>query len=70
MAIFHWVGYENFNKRDISGGIEETSGKYNYNLISGNFKLMMQEIQGFKSEINNLRKCPEFTQKQFEAKFS
>ena len=29
---------------------------------------MMQEIQGFKSEINNLRKCPEFTQKQFRGK--
>ena len=30
-------------------------------LISGNFKLTMQEIHGLKSEINDLRKSLEFT---------
>ena len=32
------------------------------NLISGNFKLTMQEIHGLKNEINGLRKSLEFTQ--------
>ena len=30
-------------------------------LISGNFKLTMQEIHGLKSEINDLRKSLKFT---------
>ena len=32
------------------------------NLISGNFKLTMQEIHGWKNEVNDLRKSLEFTQ--------
>ena len=32
------------------------------NLISGNFKLTIQEIYGFKNEVNDLRKSLEFTQ--------
>ena len=30
-------------------------------LISGNFKLTMQEVHGLKSEINDLRKSLKFT---------
>ena len=32
------------------------------NLISGNFKLTIQEIYGIKNEVNDLRKSLEFTQ--------
>ena len=32
------------------------------NLISGNFKLTIQEVHGLKNEINDLRKSFEFTQ--------
>ena len=38
------------------------------NLISGNFKLTMQEIHWLKNEVNDLRKSPEFTQKNLEEK--
>ena len=38
------------------------------NLISGNFKLMMQEIHGLKNEVNDLRKNLEFTQNNLEEK--
>ena len=38
------------------------------NLISGNFKLTMQEIHGLKNEINDLRKSLEFTQNNLEGK--
>ena len=38
------------------------------NLITGNFKLMMQEIHGLKNEINDLRKALEFTQNNLEQK--
>ena len=38
------------------------------NLITDNFKLMMQEIHGLKSEINGRRKSLEFTQKNGEEK--
>ena len=31
-------------------------------MISGNFKLTIQEIHGLKNEINDLQKCLEFTQ--------
>ena len=32
------------------------------NLISGSFKLTMQEINGLKNEVNDLRKSLQFTQ--------
>ena len=38
------------------------------NLISGNFKLTMQEINGLKNEVNNLRKNLEFAQNNLEEK--
>ena len=38
------------------------------NLISGNFKLTMQEIHGWKNEVNDLRKSLEFTQNNLEEK--
>ena len=38
------------------------------NLISGNFKLTMQEIHGLKNEVNDLRKILEFTQNNLEKK--
>ena len=38
------------------------------NLISGNFKVSMQEIHGLKNEVNNLRKSLEFTQNNLEEK--
>ena len=38
------------------------------NLISGNFKLTMQEIHGLKNEVNHLRKSLEFTQNNLEEK--
>ena len=38
------------------------------NLISGNFKLTMQEIHGLKNEISDLRKSLEFTQNGLEEK--
>ena len=38
------------------------------NLISGNFKLTMQEIHWLKNEVNDLRKSPEFTQKNLKEK--
>ena len=38
------------------------------NLISGNFKLTMQEIHGLKNEINDLKKILEFTQNDIEEK--
>ena len=38
------------------------------NLISGNFKLTMQEIHGLKNEVNDLRKSLEFTQNNLEEK--
>ena len=38
------------------------------NLISGNFKLTMQEIYGLKNEVNDLRKSLEFTQNNLEEK--
>ena len=38
-------------------------------MISGNFKLTLQEIHGLKNEINDLRKSLEFTQYGFEEKF-
>ena len=38
------------------------------NLISGNFKLMMQEIHELKNEINDLRKSLEFIQNNLEEK--
>ena len=36
------------------------------NLISGNFKLTMQEIHGLKDKIIDLRKSLEFTQNNLE----
>ena len=38
------------------------------NLVSGNFKLTMQEIHGLKNEVNDLRKSLEFTQNNLEEK--
>ena len=38
------------------------------NLISGNFKLTMQEIHSLKNEVNDLRKSLEFTQNNLEGK--
>ena len=38
------------------------------NLISGNFKLTMQEIHWLKNEVNDLRKSLEFTQNNLEGK--
>ena len=38
------------------------------NLISGNFKLTMQEIHSLKNEVNDLRKSLEFTQNNLEEK--
>ena len=38
------------------------------NLISGNFKLTMQEIHGLENEVNDLRKSLEFTQNNLEEK--
>ena len=38
------------------------------NLISGNFKLTMQEIHWLKNEFNDLRKSLEFTQNNLEGK--
>ena len=38
------------------------------NLISGDLKLMMQEIHGLKNKINDLRKSLEFTQNNLEEK--
>ena len=38
------------------------------NLISGNFKLMMQEIHELKNEINDLRKSLDFMQNNLEEK--
>ena len=44
-------------------GVQNTT-----NLIIGNFKLMMQEIHGLKSEINGLRKSLEFTRNNWDEK--
>ena len=38
------------------------------NLISGNFKLTMQELHGFKNEVNDLRKSFEILQNDLEEK--
>ena len=37
-------------------------------MISGNFKLTIQEIHGLKTEINDLRKSLEFTRNNLEEK--
>ena len=58
---FHRGEYENLNQRDISGGFKKKAENIT-NLISGNFKLTMQEIHGLKNEVNDLRKSLEFTQ--------
>ena len=62
---FHRGEYENFSQRDISGGRQAVNIT---NLISGNFKLTMQEIHGLKNEVNDLRKSLEFTQNNLEEK--
>ena len=65
---FHQGKYETFNKKDISGGTKKQAENIT-NLISGNFKLTMQEIHGLKNEINDhLRKSLEFMQNNLEEK--